>query len=159
MHRIYSFIGDSNSGKTTLILKIIAELKMRNYTVGAVKNCSVEFEIDKKGKDSYRLREEGADPVLLVTRNNIVLFKNNNGDEPVSLIKQYFSDKDYVIVEGGKRWSGIKKIEVVANGGKRRRLREKPVALISDKTFDIDVPQFQKHEIKKIVNFMEKSNG
>ena len=157
--KIFSFIGDSNSGKTTLILEIIAELKKRNYSVGAIKNCWKGFQLDREGKDSYRLKEKGADPVLIVSRNNIALIQNNNGDKPIEFINKYFSNRDYVIVEGGKTWKGIKKIEVIGNEKKRLQLDKKPVAVISDIEIDTDVPLFRKNDIENIVNLLEREDG
>ncbi|TES90122.1 MAG: molybdopterin-guanine dinucleotide biosynthesis protein B [Candidatus Cloacimonadota bacterium] len=159
MPKIFSFVGNSNSGKTTLISKIITELKKRNYTVGALKNCSKGFEIDKEGKDSYILKEKGADPVLLISKDNIALFRRNNGDEPKELIKRYFHDRDFVIIEGGKGWNGFRKIEVMGNEKKRLKLDDKPIAIVSDVENDTDVPLFKKDDIENIVNFLEKEDG
>ncbi|MCK4395778.1 molybdopterin-guanine dinucleotide biosynthesis protein B [candidate division WOR-3 bacterium] len=157
MHRIYSFIGDSNSGKTTLISKIIVELTKRNYTVGAVKHCSKGFEIDRKGKDSYIFRERGADPVLLISKSDVALLKKNSSEEPMELINRYFSNRDFVIVEGGRNWNGIKKIEVIGNERERLQLDCRPVAIITDEEIYADVPLFRKDEVEKIVNFMENT--
>ena len=159
MPKIFSFVGNSNSGKTTLISKIITELKKRNYTVGVVKSCSKGFEVDKKGKDSYRLKERGADPVLLISKDSIALFRRNNGDEPKELIKRYFHDRDFVIIEGGKSWKGFKKIEVMDDEKLRLKLDDKPIAVVSDVEIDTDVPLFRKDDIENIVNFMEKEDG
>jgi molybdopterin-guanine dinucleotide biosynthesis protein B len=148
-------VGNSNSGKTTLISEIITELMKRNYSVGAVKNCSQGFQLDTEGKDSYHLREKGADPVLIVSEENIALIQNNNGDKPIEFINKYFSNRDYVIVEGGKTWKGIKKIEVIGNEKKRLQLDKEPVAVISDIEIDTDVPLFKKNDIEGIVNLME----
>ncbi|TET21788.1 MAG: molybdopterin-guanine dinucleotide biosynthesis protein B [Candidatus Cloacimonadota bacterium] len=159
MTRIFSFIGHSNSGKTTLIARIITELKKRRYSVGAVKSSSVACEVDSKGKDSYRLREKGADPVLLVSKSDIALFSQNNGDNPKDLIERYFPNSDFVLIEGGKNWNGIKKIEVIAALEKRLPLKEKPIAIISDERVDAHIPQFKRDEVEEIVNLLEKENG
>lgn len=159
MPKIFSFVGNSNSGKTALISKIIDEIKKRNYTVGALKNCSKGFEIDKEGKDSYLLKEKGADPVLLISKDSIALFRRNKGDEPKELIKRYFYDRDFVIIEGGKRWKGFRKIEVMGDEKMRLKLDDKPIAVISDVEIDTNVPLFRKNDIENIVNFMEKEDG
>ena len=61
MPPIISIVGNSNSGKTTLIEKLIPELKKRGYRVGVIKHAHHGFNIDKKGKDSWRHKVEGAD--------------------------------------------------------------------------------------------------
>lgn len=159
MQKIFSFVGSSNSGKTTLISKIISELKNRNYSVGAVKYCLGGFDVDREGKDSYRFRENGADPVLLVSKESCVLFKNIDKEDYIILIKEYFRNEDFVIVEGGKTWKGIKKIVVLGEKEKRLQLDSNPIAIVSDIPFGTDVSHFKSDEIKKIVNFMEKENG
>lgn len=156
MTRIIAFIGHSNSGKTTLISKLITELMRRNYSVGAVKSSSVSCEIDRKGKDSYRLREQGADPMLLITKTDIALFAKNNGDDPESLIRRFFSDKDFVLVEGGKNWKGIRKVEVLGCGKDRLELNERPMAVVSDESLEDDIPQFRMDEIEQIANLLEQ---
>jgi molybdopterin-guanine dinucleotide biosynthesis protein B len=157
MVRIVGFVGHSNSGKTTLISNLISELKRRHYTVGAVKSSSVACEVDREGKDSSRLRKQGADPLLLVTKTDVALFAKNNGDNPVSLIERYFQDRDFVLIEGGKNWKGIRKIEVVGDREDRLALREKPLAIVCEDALEEDVPQFRKDEVKEICNLLEQS--
>ena len=56
-----AIVGRHNSGKTTLVEKLIAELVSRGLDVGSVKHHSHKgFDIDYPGKDSYRHRAAGA---------------------------------------------------------------------------------------------------
>ena len=105
------------------------------------------------------MRERGADPVLLISKNDVALLKKNSSKEPMELIERYFSNRDFVIVEGGRNWKGIKKIEVIGNEKERLQLDGRPAAIITDEEIYTDVPLFRKDEIEKIVNFMEKENG
>jgi len=157
--KIFSFVGNSNSGKTTLITRIISELRNRNYSVGVIKYCPKGFDVDRIGKDSERFREKGADSVLLLGEKEMVLFEKRNGKHPKQLIEKYFHKNDFAIVEGGKSWKGIEKIEVVGNDKQRLQLDEKPIAVISDKNISTGEPVFKKDDIKNIVNFLEKQNG
>ena len=61
------FIGYSNSGKTTLIEKLIPIFRARGLAVSAVKNAHHGFDMDRPGKDSFRYREAGAQQVLIAT--------------------------------------------------------------------------------------------
>ena len=47
-----SVVAKSGTGKTTLLEKLIAELKRRGYLVGAMKHDAHQFDIDREGKDS-----------------------------------------------------------------------------------------------------------
>ncbi len=69
--RVVSFVSaSSNSGKTTLIEKIVKHLKARGLRVAVVKHASAGFELDRPGKDSWRFQEAGADSVVLVVHAN-----------------------------------------------------------------------------------------
>ena len=54
---VVAFVGNSNSGKTTLVVQIVGILKKLGYRVATVKHAAHGFDIDRPGKDSYRFRE------------------------------------------------------------------------------------------------------
>jgi molybdopterin-guanine dinucleotide biosynthesis protein MobB len=56
---VVCFVGRKNSGKTTLMEKIIAGLKAAGHRVGAVKHDVHRFEIDHPGKDGWRFPAAG----------------------------------------------------------------------------------------------------
>ena len=64
---IVGFAAASGTGKTTLLTQLIPLLKQRGLRIGLIKHSHHNFEIDQPGKDSFRLREAGASPVLLVS--------------------------------------------------------------------------------------------
>ena len=68
MTPVFSFIAYSNTGKTTYIVELIAELTRRGVRVGAIKHDAHEFEIDKQGKDSWRFARSGAQVVAVVSQ-------------------------------------------------------------------------------------------
>jgi molybdopterin-guanine dinucleotide biosynthesis protein MobB len=56
-----AFAGRKNSGKTTLLIQVVAELTARGLRVGTVKHHShVGFDMDVEGKDSWRHRQAGS---------------------------------------------------------------------------------------------------
>jgi len=69
---IICIVGKSESGKTTLIEKLIPELKKRGYNIGSIKHSCQKFDIDKKGKDSWRHRKAGADIVVIASADNLI---------------------------------------------------------------------------------------
>ena len=73
---VVSIVGKSKSGKTTLIEKVIPELKNRGYKIGIVKHAAHGFEIDKKGKDSWRHQHAGADTVIVAGSDKMAMVKN-----------------------------------------------------------------------------------
>lgn len=100
---ILTITGPSGSGKTTLIERLIRNVSGRGLRVGAVKRSHHRVDVDTEGKDSYRFREAGANPVAL-TGGGLFFFTEKTGDafDP-ALIARWFAGKaDIVIMEGFK---------------------------------------------------------
>lgn len=149
-------VGNSNSGKTTLIEKLIPELKRRGYRIGTVKHASHGFEIDKKGKDSWRHRAAGADAVLVASPGRIALVKNSDSDS-LDNITLYFQDTDMVLVEGYKK-ENRHKIEVFRKGVSDKPLfigNPELIAFVSDTDIDAGVAQFGLDDIAALTDFIE----
>jgi molybdopterin-guanine dinucleotide biosynthesis protein B len=111
MGYVLGVIGHSNVGKTTLIEHLIRELKKDNKVVGAIKHDAHDFEIDHKGKDTYRLKEAGASSVAISSKNKWALIQDVETEKPLKAILSFFDSCDYVFVEGYKL-EDIPKIEV-----------------------------------------------
>ena len=93
--RVVSFVAaSSNSGKTTLIEKIVRMLKARGLRVAVIKHASAGFELDKQGKDSWRFQEAGADTVVLVGPGKGLQEGGPNAKPSGGLghVKRYFRD-------------------------------------------------------------------
>lgn len=153
---IVSIVGASNSGKTTLMAKLIPELKKRGYRIGTVKHTFHGVDMDRRGKDSWRHREAGAETALLVSPGTVHLVQDLDGDELASVLP-FFDGLDLVITEGYKR-ADTPKIEVF-----RRDRRNKPVciddrrliAFVTDADIDPGVPRFSLEEIRALADFIE----
>lgn len=96
----------SGTGKTTLLTQLIPLLINTGLRVGLIKHSHHNFEIDKPGKDSYRLREAGASPVMLVSsRRRAVITEFSTFAEPqldAQLEALDQSELDLILVEGFK---------------------------------------------------------
>lgn len=110
------FAAFSGTGKTTLLLKLLPILKQQGLRVAVVKHAHHSFEMDQPGKDSYRLREAGADEMLVAARCRIGFVREckESSSEPrlseaVSLLEP--ERLDLVLVEGFKL-EPIPKIEL-----------------------------------------------
>ena len=157
MPPVVSIVGKSKSGKTTLIEKIVPALKKKGYKIGIVKHAAHGFEMDKKGKDSWRHQNAGADMVIVAGLDKMAMVKTEvlEGLEP--LIK-YFEDMDLVITEGYKRESKPK-IEVFRSVAHKNPLcigHEDLVAFVSDVDMGLNVPYFGLEDIPQIADFIEK---
>lgn len=97
----------SGTGKTTLLVQLIPILKRRGLRIGLIKHSHHHFDIDHPGKDSFRLRAAGANPVMLSSKyRRAVITDHENPAEP-ALSEQLKhldqTDLDLVLVEGFKR--------------------------------------------------------
>jgi len=152
---VLSIVGKSNSGKTTLIEKIIPELKRRGYRVGIVKHAHHGFEMDQRGKDSYRHQQAGADVVMVASPGQVGMVKKFTSERLDDLVP-FFSDMDILISEGFKR-DNAPKIEVF-----RKEQHEKPacladdtlMAVVSDTSLSVSVPQFALNDIDGLTEFI-----
>ena len=76
---IVSIVGKSNSGKTTLIEKLIAELTRRGWRVATIKHNRHGFEIDHEGKDSWRHKQAGAVATVVASPRRIAVIEDTEG--------------------------------------------------------------------------------
>ena len=74
MQPILSFVGKSNSGKTTLLAEVIEILKQHGFKIAVIKHAQ-QFELDTQGKDSWLFRRTGADTVVLSSPTELALLK------------------------------------------------------------------------------------
>ena len=157
MVQIIAVVGKSKSGKTTLIERLIPEIKRRGYRVGSVKHAHHGFDIDKAGKDSYRHRAAGADVVVVASPDEIAMVKRIEHDSLDNLVS-YFDDVDLVLVEGYKK-TAHPKIEVFDQTSHAAPLglnNQELIAFVSDNTVDVDVPLYRRDQIVEIGDLIER---
>lgn len=146
---VVSIVAKSGTGKTTLVEKLIRELKVRGNRIAAIKHDAHSFDIDHEGKDSWRLTRAGADTMLITSPEKIAMVKQNAGDEPelAETIATYCTDVDIVLTEGFKR-SSMPKIEVHRSECSATLLCRGDVhdpqliAVASDEPLELDVPVY-----------------
>ncbi|MEE4165821.1 MAG: molybdopterin-guanine dinucleotide biosynthesis protein B [Desulfocapsaceae bacterium] len=157
MTAIVSFIGLHDSGKTTLATGVVAALKQLGYRVAVVKSSSkTNIEFDSPGTDTFKHKQAGADSVMLVTPDQMVLQTTAVDVSLVTLAHRYFPDVDIVIAEGFKRARQVAKIEVVRNPGQQlRREVSGVIAVATDLEITADYV-FRLDEAEEIALFIEK---
>ena len=157
---VVSFVGKPDSGKTTLLEKLIPELIRRGYRVGTIKHHVHQFEMDKPGKDTFRHKQAGARVVALSSPTGLGVISDTDGDSDVQfLADRYFGEVDLVIAEGYKRLD-FPKIEV-----HRSTLHSEPlanrddswVAMVSDAAATDDLPHFDLDDCEGLATFLIES--
>ena len=131
-----AFIGYQNSGKTTLVEKVIAELTARGLRVGSIKHHGHHrFDIDVPGKDSWRHAEAGSRHVGLICANRYAEYADTDQEFPLDGLLARYTDVDVVIVEGYKT-AGLPNV-VVARSGVDRLRGSSSLDLVDDATLAI----------------------
>jgi molybdopterin-guanine dinucleotide biosynthesis protein MobB len=142
---IVSIVGTSNSGKTTLIEKLIAELTRRGLRVATIKHNRHGFEIDHEGKDSWRHKQAGAVVTVVASPGRVALIEDTTKDYNLTEIRDlYIRNVDIILAEGYKQ-NPHPKIEVFRLELMRERLcglGDNLIALAGDKPVSSDVPWF-----------------
>lgn len=121
MHRelpILQLVGYKNSGKTTLLVKIIVHLKKEyGLNIASLKHDSHEFSLDNEGKDTWRHREAGAQLSLIQSPTGLGLTMQQENERPLfqlSQLVQSLGNYDMIIVEGFKK-EAYPKIVLIRN--------------------------------------------
>ena len=159
MQPIISIVGNSDSGKTTLIEGLIMELKKRDYRVAVIKHTGADFELDAVSKDSWRFSQAGSEVSAISSAHKLAVVKNLESDmSPQELSRFICGDYDLILTEGFKR-SDCPKIEIHHKGQDKQLLSppEQLLAVITDENMDVDVPRFSRNEVPKIADLIEKT--
>lgn len=154
---IVSIVGKSNSGKTTLLEKIIADLVRRGYRVATIKHNRHGFNIDHEGKDSDRHKKAGAHTTVVSSPHQLALIQDVDHDHSFQEIRDKFiNDADIILTEGFKT-NDYPKIEVFRSELKRELINKKEdglIAVASDVVLDVAVPCLNINDSKAITDFI-----
>jgi len=157
MPQMISIVGRSQSGKTTLIEKLIPALKRRGYKIGTIKHSHHIFDFDKTGKDSWRHKDAGAETVIIASPGKIAMVKNDYRGS-LDGLQRFFDDLDLIITEGYKK-EDKPKIEVVRAARHADVLLENDkhlVAVVSDVELQLNVPVFDLEDVDRLADFIEE---
>ncbi len=110
---VIAITGIKNSGKTTLITKLLPALSEKGYKVAVVKHDGHNFDPDVPGTDSYKYRQSGAFASAIYSSELMMIIKEQSVTE--SYLIDQLSDADIVLLEGFKS-SHYPKIEVIREG-------------------------------------------
>ena len=109
----FAVAGWKNSGKTTLVERLVAHLTAEGFRVGTIKHSHDAFLMDIEGTDSWRHRQAGAQAVAMMGPNGFALSQSGS-EPPLALVLERMESCDVVILEGGKN-AALPLIEVVAD--------------------------------------------
>jgi molybdopterin-guanine dinucleotide biosynthesis protein MobB len=154
---VVSIVGESDTGKTTLIEKIIPELVRRGYRVATIKHHKHGFDIDHEGKDSWRHKQAGAALTVLSSPRRVAVVEDVAKDHDIAELRDmYIRSVDIILTEGFKR-NSHPKIEVFRADRKKdliSRGDENLLAVAGDKPPQVGVPCFDGNDVVGIVDLI-----
>lgn len=162
--KIYGVTGWKNTGKTTLMERLVAEFVARGLSVSTVKHAHHDTEIDHEGRDSYRHRIAGAREVILSSpRRWAVMHELRDAPEPLLAdLLTKLSSVDLVLIEGYKRADHPKIEAYRAAAGRNLLARTNPTirAVATDTAIDaIDLPLLDLNDTPAIADFILSDLG
>ena len=156
MTPIVSIVGKSKSGKTTLIEKLIVELKPRGYRVATIKHTPHGANFDEPGKDSWRHVQAGSEATVISSPDKLVMIKPTRARATLDEIALFFGeDYDIIIAEGFKQ-DDAPKIEVHRKevGEPLSNIR-KLFAIATDEPLETKTRQFSLEDITGLADLLE----
>jgi len=158
MTEIISIVGKSGSGKTTLIERLIPLLAERGVTVATIKHDAHRFEMDHRGKDTYRHFAAGADSVLIASKEKLALQKRLDGPMTLDeLAGRYIDGADLIVTEGYKS-ADKPKVEAFRPEVHAEMLcgeGDNLVAVVADAEAGAGCPRFGWDELGKLADFIK----
>lgn len=161
---VLGIAGWKNAGKTTLVVKLVGELRRRGYSISTIKHAHHDADIDQEGKDSFRHRQAGAGEVMLITARRWALMHELREEAEPSLADALLlmAPSDLVIVEGFKN-EAIPKIEVIGSpsAGESIAAQDKDVIAIAADTppSPTSLPAFGRDDVLGLADFVARHFG
>jgi molybdopterin-guanine dinucleotide biosynthesis adapter protein len=155
MMKVLHIVGRKNHGKTKLIVELVEELTKRGHSVGTIKHCAHQHDIDTPGKDSYVHREAGATPVAVVTPDLVAVYaQRQDGEEAYGQFRGAFDHCDLVLIEGDASGPGPK-FEVWRAGNETAPIaseREGISGIVTDDAVDLGLPVWPRNDVSGLAD-------
>ena len=153
-------IGWKNSGKTTLVSKLVKYFSSLNLKVGVIKHAHHSFDIDHPNTDSYKIRKSGAFKTTIVSNKRLAIIEERADDNEIDLKSIIDMNKDcqILILEGFKKNNDIPKIEVFLKKNKKEYLYknvEKVKLLVTDDDKSHPLKVLSHDQIPLIAKFIQ----
>jgi molybdopterin-guanine dinucleotide biosynthesis protein B len=157
MPPIVSVVGKSKSGKTTLLEKLIQELKSRGYRVATIKHAPNGMTFDEPGKDSWRHIRAGSEATVVSAPDRVVMVRPVSRALKLDELAVLFAEDYDIILTEGFRQDSAPKIEVHRREvGTPYSSLKKLIAIATDEPLEAGTRQFSLDDIKEMADLLEK---
>jgi len=157
MPPIVSIVGKSESGKTTLIEKLIKELRLRGYRVATIKHVPQDIAFDEPDKDSWRHIQAGSEATTISSPSKVVLIKPFAQEPTLGEIVRFFGeDYDIILTEGFKEGNAPKIEAHRKEAGTPLEAVRKLVAIVTDEPLKTKARQFSFEDVKGLADLLEE---
>ena len=161
--KVWGVTGWKDSGKTTLMERLVAEISGHGLTVSTIKHAHHATEIDHPGRDSHRHRQAGARQVIVSSPVRWALMTELRGEAepPLADLLARLDPVDLVLVEGYKAAPHPKVEAHRAATGRPLLAPDNPTvrAVASDGMPDVTVPRFNLNDTAAIAGFILREVG
>ncbi len=149
----------SGTGKTTFLEKLIKILDNRGYSIGFIKSDAHRIEMDKPGKDTWKMTQAGAKATAIISSEKFAVIHQTDTRKNLKDVAGFFENVDLIITEGFKREKHPYKIEIVRKekGTKIVTNTDELLAVITDvDEIETCVPKFELNNAVGIADFLEE---
>ncbi|MDQ7001078.1 MAG: molybdopterin-guanine dinucleotide biosynthesis protein B [Ghiorsea sp.] len=154
---ILSLVGSSNSGKTTLMEKLVAGLVAQGLRIATIKHSHHQPEMDTPGKDSWRHKQAGASTSLLVGPEKMLMVSDvDEALNPQLLTARLFGDYDLVLVEGyaSVPWPKIEVLRAARSNTLRCEESELLAVATDIDDLKVNVPVLDMNDTQSLIDFI-----
>lgn len=157
---IVSIVGRAKIGKTTFLVKLIAELTRRGVNVAVIKHTVHTFDFAETGKDTWKHARAGAQVVALSSPKELVITHPLDQELTVEQVADRLARSqekiDLILTEGYKR-AHKPKIEISRRerGTEPVSRREDIIAIVSDHPITLNVPRFDLDDAAGVANLIQ----
>lgn len=159
--KIFGVTGWKNTGKTTLVAKLVAEITERGFSVSTIKRTHHNVDLDRPGTDSFAHRSAGAQEVMLASDQRFAIMKEFDTAPKLSDLLDRMAPVDLVLIEGFKK-EPHPKIECHRAGCQTPLIASEngTIKLIaSNVSLQTDLPQVDPDNIGEITDFVLEQVG
>ncbi len=160
--RVYSVVGETGSGKTTVVEGLVAELTRLGLRIGTIKHDIHGFQMDHEGKDSFRHKAAGAAISLISSPWQIGMVRDTERDHTVAeLVEALMVGVDVVLTEDyhHERWPKVEVHRRATGKALRCAADETLVAVVSDEPLAVGVPVFGFDQLPEVARLLLNHEG